>query len=807
MLKNYFLTAVRNLRRNRTFALINILGLVLGISGAVVIYRIIIFEKSFDSYHSNIDNVYRVAIHQETEGETQKGISVQHPLGEALRNDMPDATISRIHWYSPGVFQVDNNQGVTKKFRVTDKMAFVEQDFFSIFDFNWLAGNPDHLLDEPNSMVLSASAADKLFELDGTGYQSVLGKTVTFENKLNLKINGVYQDPPKNTDFDIHYLMEYQGAKIYPYASGLTSWQTRNGSARCFVKLPSNQTEIAAEAQLKDLSAKYLAPLGIDANVYYSLQPLADIHMSEEYGGNSAIDNAALTSLRVIALILLITASINFINLATAQSVKRAKEIGIRKVLGSSKRHLVFQFLGEVFLITLVSVVISLGLSEAALMKLEPFLGYSLGLNIISEPQTLLFLLGITIAVTLLSGFYPAVVLSRYNPVDAIKNSKLTSKKGNSMSIRRSLVVLQFLISQTLIIGTLVVVFQMDFMKSKPLGFDKENLLTFTIPDNKQENLDLLSSQIEAISAVEGISFYIASPGGASTNNIDEIKGPSGGEDDYFRANRKNVDFNYGSVFKMELLAGEFYRSGAPSNHAVINRKFMNQIGITNAEEAIGSTAETTYGRSMFIVGVVEDFHNNSMKSEMDAVFMMDGRNQFFEAGLRLNANADTRLVIDQVESIWNEIFVGDVFVHQFLDDTIAAQYETEARISELFQVFAGMAIFICCLGLYGLVSFMANQKTKEIGVRKVLGASVRSIVMIFSKEVIMLVAAAFIIAAPLTYYIMSGWLNGYAYKIDMGVSIFIIGILATAIIAMITVGSRAMNAATANPVKSLRDE
>ena len=211
MLKNYFLTAVRNLKRNRTFALINILGLVLGISGTVVIYRIIQFEKSFDTYHTNVENVYRVAIHQETEGETQRGTSVQHPLGEALRNDMPDATISRIHWYSPGVFQVENAQGVEKKFRITDEMAFVEQDFFSIFDFTLLAGNPDHLLDEPNTMVLSASAADKLFELNGVGYQSVLGKTVTFENKLNLKINGVYQDPPKNTDFDIHYLMEYQG--------------------------------------------------------------------------------------------------------------------------------------------------------------------------------------------------------------------------------------------------------------------------------------------------------------------------------------------------------------------------------------------------------------------------------------------------------------------------------------------------------------------------------------------------------------------------------------------------------------------
>ena len=807
MVRNYFKTALRSLLRNRAFTVINVLGLVLGISGTIIIYKIISFETSFDQYHTNADRVYRIGIHQENESEIQRAISVQHPLGAALRNDFPDAKISRIDWYYNGVMKVVNDQGVERKLKVSEKTAFVEQEFFEMFDFEVIAGNPQELLVSPNSAVLSASLADKLFDLNGSGYQSIIGKVMRYENKLDLTITGVYADPPENSDYDIDLLMEYQGAKIYPYANGLTSWGTRNGSTRCFIMLPQGQTEALAEQQLREASKKYLGPLGMEDNVYYALQPLSDIHMSEDYGNMGRLDKATIESLKIVALVLVLIAVINFINLATAQSVKRAKEIGIRKVLGSKKHHLVGQFLGEVFLIALLALLISLGISEAALMRLEPFLGYSLSLNILAEPSVLLFLLGLLLVTTLLAGFYPSMVLTSFNPVETIKSNALTAKKGKWMSLRRVLVVFQFLISQTLIIGTLVVVFQRNYMDSQPIGFQSENILTFQIPDRSEEKLSLLKSRLDGITGLEELSFFVATPGASNTNNLDGIKDPRGGEDSDFTANRKDVDQNYGRLFELPLIAGEFYNENSPKDHTVINRKLMNMLGITDPAEAIGQRFETTYDGSYYIAGVVEDFHNNSFRDEISPVFMLNNSYSFFEGGIRLISPSGNASIISQVEKIWSEVFPEDVFEYVFVTDRVEGQYEIEQKVSQLFQVFSSMAIIICCLGLYGLVSFMANQKVKEIGIRKVLGASVSSILMIFSKEVLVLLAIGFVIAAPLTYMVMSNWLNGYVYHISLGAQIFILGLVLTAIVAGLTVGFRALSAATANPIKSLRDE
>ena len=809
MLKNYFKTAIRNLRRNRAFAVINILGLVLGISGTVVIYRIITFEKSFDSYHAEADQVYRINFVQETDGDRNRGVSVMHPLREALRTDFPDWTVAGLHHYSPGIFTVENEQGVKQKFKVDQGMAFVEPGYLELLDFPLLAGNEADLLNAPNTMAISANAADKLFGLDGSGYTSILGKTVSFENKLTMQVQAVYENPPKNTDFGFDYLMFYEGAKIYPYANGLTAWGTINGATRLWVKLPAGQTEADAEAQLKEASKDYVAHLGIeDGSVYLTLEAITDIHLDEETGNGGFVNQSTIRAMQIIGIVLILTAAINFINLATAQSVKRAKEIGIRKVLGSNKSHLIAQFLGEVFLITSMSVVLSLGLSEAALIRLEPMLGYELGLNLLQEPSTILFLVGLIFTVTLLAGFYPAMVLANYNPVHAIKNSSLSSKKGSgSLSIRRVLVVFQFFISQTLVIATLVIVFQMNYMQNKDLGFDTEAILTFSIPDRSEEKMDLLKSRIESIAGVGEISFYLASPGGANTNNIDDIKNALNSEET-FDANRKNVDHNYANLFDLELLAGEFYRKEAPQDICVVNRKFTKELGYENPEAAVGQRFETRWGGSYLISGVVEDFYNNKLNSFFDPVYMMTGSSQYFEGGVKLSIDEGYQQTIASIEEAWSEVFTEDVFAYEFVDERIASQYESDRQISALLQVFAGLAIFIGCLGLYGLVSFMANQKVKEIGIRKVLGASVMGIINIFSREVLMLLGIAFLVAVPLGYYGMNvAYLDDFPYSIDIGVVIFVVSIAASLLIAGCTVGLRAFRAATANPIQSLRDD
>ena len=811
MLKNYFKTAVRNLMRNRVFTIINVLGLVLGITGTVVIYRIVSFEHSFDTYHESADQVYRINMVWDRDGDVQRGASVMHPLGPAIALDYPDWAISRIHWYWDGVFMYENEQGAQKKIKQPDNMAFVEPAFFEMFDFEVIAGNPDNLLNEPNSLTMSVDAAEKLFGLNGSNYQSIIGKTVVFENQLNLKITGVYANPPKNTDYGIDFLMSYEGAKIYPYAGDLVSWGTRNGATRSFIKLPEGESLTRAEALLKESSIKYLKNINIDSErdgVYFGLQPLQKIHLDPELGAGGYVNLDSLKTMRLIAIILIVIAAINFINLATAQSVKRAKEVGIRKVMGSGKKQIVLQFLGEVFIITLLAILLSLGLSEAALMRLEPILGYGLGLNLISDPDTLLFLGLLLVLVTVLSGLYPSLVLARFSPINAIRNSSLTARSNKSnLSIRKGLVVFQFLISQGLIIGTLVVLFQMDFMRSQPLGFRSQGVLTFPIPERTQENMDLLTNRLSVISGLGDISFFIATPGASNTNNLDGIRDPRGGDYDAINSNRKNVDPNYARLFDLKLLAGDFYTEASPNDHSVINRKLAESLGFNDPQDAIGQRYETTYDRSYYIAGVVEDFHNNSFHSAIDPVFMMKGPSQYFEGGVTLDMMGNFQQVVDQVDKVWSEIFTNDVFTYNFIEDRITGQYEREERNAKLFQVFAGMAIFICCLGLYGLVSFMANQKVKEIGIRKVLGASIANILNIFSREVLLLVGIAFALAAPLSYYAMSSWLDGYVYHIQLGVVVFLLGVLATLVIATLTVGLKVFSAATANPIASLRDE
>lgn len=811
MFRNYFKTAIRNLVRNRVFTIINVLGLVLGITGAVVIYKIVSFEHSFENYHADVDQVYRINLVQSNDGDLQRSTSVMHPLGPALAMDYPDWTTSRIHWYYNGVFIYENEQGAQKKIKQESSMAFVEAGFFDIFNYKILAGNPDNILNDPNSIAMSVTGAEKLFGLNGSNYQSIIGKTLRFEGQLSLTITAVYEDAPKNTDYGLDFLMSYEGARVYPYANNLTAWGTINGSTRMFVKIGDGETQEYAEANLKTSSSKYLENMGVNAEeegVYFALQPLTNIHLDPEIGAGGYVDQSTLDGMQIIALILILTAAVNFINLATAQSVKRAKEVGIRKVLGGRKGQVATQFLGEVAIITMISILFSLALSEGVLMRLESLLGYSLSLNLFSEPNTILFLGGLFLAVTLLSGVYPSLIVANYNPVHAIKSSSLTSKRNKTgISLRRSLVVFQFLISQMLIIGTLVVLFQMDFIKSQPLGFKSEGVLTFPIPERTEDNFDLLASRISSIAGVNDIGFFIATPGASHTNNIDRIKDPRGGEGDDIRANRKNVGPGYGKLFDLELVSGAFYNQDSPGDHSVVNRKLAESLGYINPEQAIGQRFETTYGSSLYIAGVVEDFFNNSFHNSLDPVFMMKGASQYFEGGVSLTGAGNYQEVVDQVEAIWNDVFAADVFTYDFIEDSVMGQYEAEHKISGLFQVFAGVAIFIGCLGLYGLISFMANQKVKEIGIRKVLGASMKNILKIFSKEVVILVGIAFALACPLAYFLMNGWLDGYVYHIKLGAGVFILGVISTVVIASATVGLKVVKSATANPINSLRDQ
>jgi len=797
MLKSYFKTAWQNLRSHKAYVAINSIGLAVGIAACLLLFLLIQYETSFDNFHKNKERIYRVVSATKTPNGMNYSKGSAFPVAEALRIDYPQLEhVARIYGRDNQQITLPNDKANAPQKKFKENVYFAEPEFFDIFNFSFLAGNSKTALSELNTAVLTQKTAEKYFG----DWHTAIGKFIKYDNDKVCKVTGVLKNIPVNTDFPLQVVLSFKTSEGEDI-----SWSGQDGSLNTFVVLPKNMSSQQFNNDLKTFVKKH-TPAEY-ANHGYILQPLSNIHYESEFGTyrGSTFSKALITALSLIGLFLLIIACINFINLATAHAVNRSKEVGIRKVLGGSKKQLIIQFLSETFLITLTSIAIAIVFAFIALPVLNNLLQTSLKI----QPgfPLIAFLFSIIIIVTFLSGSYPAIVLSGFNPIKVLK-SKLTSSTAGGLSMRRVLVVFQFTIAQTLIIATLIVVSQMNLFQNASMGFDKDAIVMVPLPNDsaRVSKGDALKTQLLQQAGIKDVSVSSFSPTDKASWGGD-FKFDNAVTKSDFEPDFKWADADYFKTFNIQFIAGRPYYPADTINGFVVNALMVKKLGFKNPEDILGKRIDIFDGNIVApVVGVVKNFNGGSMKEEMKPIMLASWKMVYRSINIKIQPQT-AKQTLAAIEKLWNNTYPDFVYEYQFLDDKIASFYKQENQLSQLYKIFAAIAIFISCLGLYGFVSFMAVQRTKEVGIRKVLGASVISIVYLFSKEFTVLIGVAFLIATPLAYFFMHRWLQNYAYRIDIGVGIFLLTILISEIFAWLTVGYQAIKAAIANPVNSLRRE
>ena len=796
MLKNYFKIAWRNIKRNKSYAFINVIGLSLGVACGIIIFTLVTYHLSFDNFHKNKDRIYRLVTewHDENVGHSE---AVPQPLGKAFRTDFSFAEkTARAVDYENTLISLPADKD-NKKFKEQKGVVFAEPEFFDIMNFPLLKGNPQTVLVQPNEAIVTEKIAHKYF-----GNEDAMGKTLRFNNKINFTITGILKDIPSNTDRQQEIYLSYTNLREHnSWVASDSSWGGVYSGSKCYTLLKTGVTMAQVNKAFPLIIKKFYS--GRDLKVWqFKLQPLSDIHFNPDFDGSA--DKKYLWALSFIGLFLIITACVNFINLATAQALNRSKEIGIRKVLGSIRSQLFWQFIAETALITIIAVFVAYGLAELSIPLLNQLLQSDMHLHLFASLQLPVFLLLLTIVVIFLSGSYPGLILARFQPVLALK-SKLSQKHIGGFSLRRVLVVTQFAISQILIIGTIVIAGQMHYSNSSDLGFNKDAIVMLPLPSNDKTKMTTLRTRLSGVGGVEKISLCWQAPAAGSNNNTG-VRYDNRAEDEHWGINLKSADDQYLSTFGIKLAAGRNVFPSDTAREFVVNETFVKKLNIGSPQEVIGKKIRIGGDLTAPIVGVIKDFYNYSFHSEIAPVCIFTDYKNYANCAVKIGGK-NIQPALASFEKIWNETYPEYLYNYQFLDDRIKSFYDQDTMMLKLIESFAFIAILIGCLGLYGLVSFMAVRKTKEIGVRKVLGAGIQNILWLFGKEFTRLLLIAFVIAAPLGWWAMHAYLQDFKYRIPIGPGIFLLAILATFLIAAITVGYRSVKAALTNPVKSLRSE
>ena len=782
MFKNYVKITIRTLKHNKSYAFINVMGLALGLASTIVIFLVVKNELSYDKFHRKSDRTYRVTMNA-----LDYNPSVSFAIAPAFENDFPEAEhVSQYFYRNGALIKVGEDLYNEKDF------AFADNQFFRIFDFTWLQGNPETALKEPNAIVLTESMANKYF-----GKTDVLGKIIRLDNQYDLQVTGVIKDTPSNTHLVFDFLVSWE--TIRRNVSNSNFYQINGGYL--YVTLPDHLSKQNVTDRLPAFVRKNWGE-EIAREAKLILQPLTEIHFDKRYLSQVSMPRSKETiyGMAAVAVFIIITACINFINLATAQSIKRAKEVGIRKTLGAFRKQLIFQVLTEITLLVLLAVVLALIAVVAFLPSANTLLNVRIEPSQLLNPGFMSVVGGITFATILIAGLYPAIVQSAFQPIKALKSG--VARAGEHSYLRKGLVVVQFAITQVLLITTIVAGSQMDFFINQDMGFDKEAVVSFST-GNKRE---VLYQQLRNIPGIQEISY--ASAGPAYNFNFAPFSAPESGMSEVDVTELKQVDENYISMFKMQLLAGEPITKPNDSDtisRVVVNETLIKRIGVTDPAKAIGRQVFIV-GTPNIIKGVVRDFQSESKHKKVRALIMFYNANAFQQASVKLHPE-HIRETLVAIEAAWRELNPEWLFSYEFLDEHIAKLYTQEENMYNAFRIFSVIAIVIGCLGLSGFVSSMAIQRTKEIGIRKVLGASVSGIVALFFSQFIWLIVIAFAIAAPLAWFGMDKWLQEFAYHIDVSPTIFGISILTTFIIAAMTVSYQSIKAAIANPVESLRSE
>ncbi|MDW3192308.1 MAG: FtsX-like permease family protein [Cytophagales bacterium] len=808
MLRNYIITAYRNLSRNKVYALLNVLGLALGIGCSIVIFKVVRYELSYDKHQVNYDRIYRIVSQDIYPDRTDYGQGVPHPLAAAVKVDYPDVLESVVTQKAFGQINTLQQGNIDKKFLMSGTLLYTKPEYFKIFPQQWLAGDSSNALKTPNTAIITASTLKKFYDLAPSEADQVLGEQISHENKAVFDIVGVIADPPENTNFPFEVYLEYSAMKITDvYFGEGDRWNSVNSNTNAYILVGSDFNATQFDTKLIDMVEKYHGEGESDGNRYHA-QPLSDVHYSKRYSNYvDSVSKESLYALAIIAAFLVLTACINFINLATAQAANRSKEIGIRKAIGSSGSQIVTQFLSEIFLITLVATVLSLAIGELLFIHLESVVGYRLSLFPFTDIPSIIFIVCLLFIVTFFAGSYPSFLLSKMNTVKALK-SKITSKNSSGgVSLRKVLVICQFAISQFMIVGTLIITAQMDYFLNADLGFNRDAKILTYLPERDEVKRDRFKTMMLQSASITDITFSLSAPLGTSGSFSNFNYEPLNSEDEY-HSSFKTVDDRYIDYYELELVAGRKLRGSDSTNVAVINEKIADLMGYKDRyEEVLGQKLTSGFKGDKTVIGVMKNFHNTPLRNDIDFVMLINDPEFYYEISFKIGSRTDYKAALDHFNESWEEVFPEYVKNWEFYDEQLANQYEDEQKVSSLMKLFSIIAILIGCIGLYGLISFIALNKMKEIGVRKVLGASIGNILMIYSKEIVILLSIAFIVAGPGAFYLMDLWLDDFTYSINISPLFFIVAFFLSMLVALLTISHRTISSALMDPARTLKDE
>ena len=798
MFRTYIKTAIRSLGKYKSNAFINIAGLIVGFAAFLLIFLVIQYEESFDNFHTNKDQIYRVVRigRDATNREYRTGVSLA--VTQGLRNDLPQLknVAAIMADYNVQVIVAKPDGSTLKKFKEPN-VFFAEPQFFQMFDFGFAAGNSKTALRDVNNVVLTKDVAAKYF---GDWHQA-MNQSLKLYGEV-MKVTGVLNDPPPNTDFPLSVVVSY--ATLLKFEDQ-NDWSGINDANYCFVQLNKNASPEQLSKAMDEFTDKRIKP--VNPGYFLGLQPLKEIHFDERYGNfrGTTFSKDLILALNIIGLFLLVIACVNFINITTAHAINRSREVGVRKVLGSNRAQLIGQFLSETGIITFLALASSLLVVILCLSSVNNLLGIEVSTSSLFNSRFIIFMLASFVIVTLLSGFYPALVLSGFKSIHVLKGITVSNNTG--ISLRRGLVVFQFVIAQVLIIGTLVIASQMSYFRNADMGFSKEAIINANFPSDSlsRTKIDFLKNEIAQINGVKKVSLSMFTPAAGGDWATDLQQPGNSNKNDNMIVQMKLADTAFFGLYSLKIVAGRPYFPSDTVREFVVNETVIKNMGIGDPNKAIGKMIVVA-GKNGPIVGVVKDYHTFSLRDAISPTVMATNKNGYHVANIQVDMNK-VKNVIAGLQNVWNKYYPDYVFEYNFLDQSIANYYQQENQLSVLYKIFSAIAIFISCLGLYGLISFMALQRKKEIGIRKVLGAPVKDIVIMLSKEFTLLIIIAFVIASPIAWYFMHQWLQHYTYRITMGVWFFIITIIGSLTIAWLTVSYTAIKAAIANPVKSLRTE
>jgi putative ABC transport system permease protein len=807
MLKNYFKIAWRNLLKQKGFSIINIAGLCLGFTACLLIALFVWDERQFDKFIPEGDRVYRVYNERITSEAIEFTPRTPPMYGPTLAQELPEVahSVRVMEILSKNLFEANDKQ------LYEEKGAFVDPRFFELFSLSFKWGSAEKVLEDPASIIISEELAQKYF-----GRENPIGKEI-LRNKQPFQVKGVFQKNPK-FHLALDYILPLAAAQIPEERLQSWGWQQFN----TYIKLKEKTDVQALKAKFQKIVQQRTPPAPNEGvNIFQPhFQPLENIHLySADFKYDMEVRGNIIyvRALSIIAIFILVIACFNFVNLATAKSLQRAKEVGVRKTIGASRKQLMLQFIIETVVLTLISILIAVVLTAIFLPQLNKFADKQISPSLFTHSLILLLLLGLTLVVGIMAGFYPALVLSGFQPVKVLKGAAVSSTSpGKIPWLRHSLVVVQFALSVLLIISALVVYKQVQYLNTKDLGFNKEEIMFFPMRgENMFENYKTFKNELQRLPGVSSVSIGYGFPGDLVAG--DRIIVPREGEQIIHSVTQLLIDHDYVKTLGLELIAGRDFSKEMKTDqdHAfILNETAVKELGFETPEKALGKALHwgewgATHPDSLKkgrIIGVVKDFHYKSLYDRLEPAVLQIFLDAFWKVAVKMET-AGISNTVDRVKEVWNSFSPEYPLEYNFLDDSFDKMYKAEDKLKSLLWIFTGIAIFVGCMGLFGLAAYAAERRTKEIGIRKVLGASVQNIIVLLSQDFVKLVVVALLIASPIAWYFMNDWLQDFAYRINIGWWVFIVAGLTAVVIALLTVSFHAIKAALRNPVRNLRTE